>query len=123
MGALSPLHLVIILVIALLVIGPGKLPEVGSALGKSIGEFRRAVSDVQESVKLDGPVAPAVPAPAQPASVTPAVAMPAPALAAPIVPALAPNTVAVAATRNELGTPVAPDLAATAADAATEARV
>jgi sec-independent protein translocase protein TatA len=33
-------ELIVILVIALLVIGPGKLPDVGSALGKSIREFR-----------------------------------------------------------------------------------
>jgi TatA/E family protein of Tat protein translocase len=49
----GPLELVIILVIALLVLGPGKLPEVGSALGKSIREFRKASSDVQEAVKLN----------------------------------------------------------------------
>jgi sec-independent protein translocase protein TatA len=49
----GPLELVIILVIALLILGPGKLPEVGSALGKSIREFRKASSDVQEAVKVD----------------------------------------------------------------------
>ena len=49
----GPLELVIILVIALLVLGPGKLPDVGAALGKSIKEFRKASSDVQEAVKLD----------------------------------------------------------------------
>ena len=43
----GPLELVIILVIALLILGPGKLPDVGSALGKSIREFRKASSDVQ----------------------------------------------------------------------------
>jgi sec-independent protein translocase protein TatA len=45
MGALSPLHLVIILVVALLVLGPGKLPETGAALGRAIRDFRRAVTD------------------------------------------------------------------------------
>ena len=65
MPNIGPVELVIILVIALLVIGPGKLPDVGSALGKSIREFRKAASDVQESVKLDAPIMPAgqVPAP------------------------------------------------------------
>jgi sec-independent protein translocase protein TatA len=43
MGSLSPVHLIIILVIALLVLGPGKLPETGAALGKAIREFRQAV--------------------------------------------------------------------------------
>ena len=67
MEGLSPLHLILVLVIALLVLGPGKLPEVGAALGKSIREFRRATSDIQESVRLDAlpaQVPAAVPAPA-----------------------------------------------------------
>lgn len=37
-------ELALILVIALIVFGPGKLPEVGKALGKGLGEFRRAMS-------------------------------------------------------------------------------
>ena len=49
----GPLELVIILVIALLILGPGKLPDVGSALGKSIREFRKASSDLGDSVKVD----------------------------------------------------------------------
>jgi len=44
MGALSPVHLIIVLVIALLVIGPGKLPETGAALGRAIRDFRQAVT-------------------------------------------------------------------------------
>src|SRR5450756_1391186 len=55
MEGLSPLHLIIVLVIAVLVLGPGKLPEVGAALGKTIREFRKATTDVQESVRLDAP--------------------------------------------------------------------
>lgn len=110
MPNIGPVELVIILVIALLVIGPGKLPDVGSALGKSIREFRKAATDVQESVKLDAPIAPAAPPPA------PTAAAPAPA-------APSPNTLAAAATPNELSAPAAPDPAATSADAATEARV
>jgi sec-independent protein translocase protein TatA len=65
----GPLELVIILVIALLILGPGKLPDVGSALGKSIREFRKASSDLGDSVKVDtSPLPPpqeAPPAPAQ----------------------------------------------------------
>ncbi len=49
----GPLELVIILVIALLILGPGKLPDVGAALGKSIKEFRKASADVQEAVKIN----------------------------------------------------------------------
>jgi TatA/E family protein of Tat protein translocase len=56
----GPLELVIILVIALLILGPGKLPDVGSALGKSIREFRKASSDLGDSMKVDtSPLPPA----------------------------------------------------------------
>jgi sec-independent protein translocase protein TatA len=125
MPNIGPVELVIILVIALLVIGPGKLPDVGSALGKSIREFRKAASDVQESVKLDAPIAPAVPAPIAPAVPAPTPAAPAPAapvVVAPTPAAPVPNMLAAAVTPNELSAPAAPDTAA-AADAATEAGV
>ena len=59
MEGLSPLHLVIVLVIAVLVLGPGKLPEVVEALGKTLREFRRATSDIAESARLDAAPAPA----------------------------------------------------------------
>lgn len=42
-GILQPTHLIIILVIVLVVFGPGKLPEIGGALGKSLNEFKRSV--------------------------------------------------------------------------------
>ena len=35
-------ELIVILVVALLVFGPGRLPEIGSALGRSIRDFRKA---------------------------------------------------------------------------------
>lgn len=43
-------ELVVILVIALIIFGPGKLPEVGKAIGKSINEFKRASRDLQKEV-------------------------------------------------------------------------
>ena len=46
-------ELIIILIIALIVVGPGKLPDVGSALGKSIREFRKAATDVKEATSLE----------------------------------------------------------------------
>jgi sec-independent protein translocase protein TatA len=92
MPNIGPVELIIILVIALLILGPGRLPDVGSALGKSIREFRKAATDVQDSVKLDA--APAAP--------------PAPAAPAPPAPAAAPNTLAEAAPPNTLTTPPAP---------------
>jgi sec-independent protein translocase protein TatA len=49
----GPLELVIILVIALLILGPGKLPDVGAALGKSIREFRKASSDISDATRID----------------------------------------------------------------------
>jgi TatA/E family protein of Tat protein translocase len=54
-------------VIALLVLGPGKLPDVGSALGKSIREFRKAASDVQDATSLETAPRPPTPSAAPPA--------------------------------------------------------
>ena len=45
---LTPAHLVIILVIVLIVVGPGKLPETGAAIGKALRGFKEAV-DTGES--------------------------------------------------------------------------
>jgi sec-independent protein translocase protein TatA len=71
----GPLELVIILVIALLILGPGKLPDVGAALGKSIREFRKASSDLGDSVKVDTSPLPPTPQDAPPAP-APAPAVP-----------------------------------------------
>ena len=60
----GPLELVIILVIALIILGPGKLPDVGASLGKSIREFRKASSDIQESVTVKVDTSPLPPTPA-----------------------------------------------------------
>ena len=65
MAGLSPAHLLIILVIALIVIGPGKLPEVGGAIGKSFREFQKAIGTVQDGVTGSTPQAPAPQAQAQ----------------------------------------------------------
>ena len=72
----GPLELIIVLVIALIVLGPGKIPDVGAALGKGIREFRRASSDLQDAARVD-------PTPAPPATTTPPAAPPA---AAPVSP-------------------------------------
>ena len=42
-GLLSPVHMVIIMVIVLILFGPGKLPELGKGLGKGIREFKDAL--------------------------------------------------------------------------------
>ncbi len=64
-------ELIVILVIALLVIGPGKLPDVGSALGKSIREFRKASSDVQDATRVDASPPPPASAPQPPPQAPP----------------------------------------------------
>jgi sec-independent protein translocase protein TatA len=46
-------ELIVILVIILILFGPGKLPEIGKALGKGIREFKDAQKDIKESIKKD----------------------------------------------------------------------
>ena len=65
---IGPGELIIVLIIALIVVGPGKLPDVGSALGKSIREFRKAATDVKETTSLEAPAAPPHTGPAAPAA-------------------------------------------------------
>jgi len=47
-GLFQPLHLLLILGIVLIVFGPGKLPELGEGLGKSIKSFKKAMKEGQE---------------------------------------------------------------------------
>ena len=77
---IGPGELILILIIALVVLGPGKLPDVAQSLGKSLREFRKAATDVSDAAKIDAPLPPpAVAAPAAPAAAPAApVAMPAP---------------------------------------------
>jgi len=49
MGNLGFQEMIIILVVALLVFGPKKLPEIGKSLGKGIAEFKKASSDLAKS--------------------------------------------------------------------------
>jgi sec-independent protein translocase protein TatA len=83
---LGPMELVIILVIALMIFGAGKLPEVGSALGKGIKEFKKATNDEaprELAASTAPPAAAPPPAPAAPvAANTPAAASAAPAASA-----------------------------------------
>jgi sec-independent protein translocase protein TatA len=60
----SPIQILIVLVIALIVFGPKRLPEMGRSIGRGIREFRGAIMD-------DGSGAPArTPEPARPAAAT-----------------------------------------------------
>jgi TatA/E family protein of Tat protein translocase len=58
-------ELVIICVVALLVFGPKRLPELARMLGKGMTEFRRASNDLRSSLELDHPATPR-PTPAPP---------------------------------------------------------
>ena len=72
--SIGPGELILILIIALVVLGPGKLPDVASSLGRSVREFRKAATDVTEAGKLDASTSTASnasssqPAPAAPAA-------------------------------------------------------
>ena len=50
-GSLGMPELVIIFVIALIVFGPRKLPELGKSLGKSLAEFKRASNELRNSLE------------------------------------------------------------------------
>ena len=67
-------ELIIILVIALLVIGPHKLPELAKSLGKGLAEFKKASEDFQRNIQEESRKAEEKPAapPEQVATATPA---------------------------------------------------
>lgn len=60
---ITPVHLIIVLVVALLILGPGKLPETGAALGKAVSEFRHGLSDTVAATPSDSSASTATPAP------------------------------------------------------------
>ena len=76
---IGPVELIIILVIALLILGPGKLPEVGASFGKTIREFRKAATDITDSTSLNPKTATEPSASAAAAAARPVDAAPAPA--------------------------------------------
>lgn len=65
---IGPTELIVILAIALLVVGPKKLPELGKTIGKSMREFRRAQDELKSSFDLSAMDEPAAKAPAAKAS-------------------------------------------------------
>ncbi|MCE2453293.1 MAG: twin-arginine translocase TatA/TatE family subunit, partial [Nitrospinae bacterium] len=46
-------ELIVIMVVALVVIGPKRLPELARTLGKALGDFKRATSDFQSSFSME----------------------------------------------------------------------
>ncbi len=53
MFGIGPMELVLILVVALLVLGPKRMPELARTIGKGLGEFRRASNELRESLAID----------------------------------------------------------------------
>ena len=51
MGSIGVPELILILVVALLIFGPRKLPEIGKSLGKALAEFQRARNDLVATVE------------------------------------------------------------------------
>jgi sec-independent protein translocase protein TatA len=92
---IGPGELILILIIALVVLGPGKLPDVAASLGKSVREFRKAATDVSEAGRIDTP----------PPSPTPAASASQPAPTAPATAEPVPNTISGGADPNTLSAP------------------
>jgi TatA/E family protein of Tat protein translocase len=120
---IGPLELIIILAIALLVVGPGRLPEMGNAIGRTIREFRNASSDMVDATKVETEPKPATP-PSAPATQPAPPAPPAAAAEAAVTAEPAPAP-AAAATTNTLSDEATPNTLAatpeTAADTASQA--
>jgi sec-independent protein translocase protein TatA len=75
---IHPFWIIAIIVVVLIVFGPGRLPELGGAVGKAMREFRKATSELTNEVTH-----PTQPAPAPPVATTPPAAAPAPTESAP----------------------------------------
>ncbi|MGH7359205.1 MAG: twin-arginine translocase TatA/TatE family subunit, partial [Candidatus Rokuibacteriota bacterium] len=53
MFGIQPQELLVILVVALIVVGPRKLPELGRSLGKGLRELRKAQDEVRKTVQVN----------------------------------------------------------------------
>jgi TatA/E family protein of Tat protein translocase len=100
-GPLGGPELVLILVLALIVFGPRRLPEIGKSMGRLLHEFRKASHDFQRTIedeveaeKYKAPPAEAPAAETAPAAEAAPAAEPEP--AAPVVPAAHPSPLAPA---------------------------
>jgi TatA/E family protein of Tat protein translocase len=71
MGPIGWPELIILLVVVLIVFGPGKLPDIGNAIGRGVREFRKASNDLEESIRGDTKK-PAASPPASPPASAPA---------------------------------------------------
>ncbi len=75
---IHPFWIIAIIVVVLIVFGPGRLPELGGAVGKAMREFRKATSELTNEVTHS-----TQPAPAPPVATTPPAPAPAPSESAP----------------------------------------
>jgi sec-independent protein translocase protein TatA len=62
-----PLWIVLALVIVLIIFGPGRLPELGGAVGKAMREFRKATTELTNEVTSAAQATPVAPPPPPPA--------------------------------------------------------
>ena len=53
MGPIGMPELIVIMVIALIIFGPRKLPELGKSLGRSLNEFKKASTDLQNTLEQE----------------------------------------------------------------------
>ena len=53
MFGLGTSEIILILVVALILLGPKRLPEIARTLGRGLAEFRRATSDIKESIESE----------------------------------------------------------------------
>ena len=58
-------YVVILLIVVLIIFGPGRLPELGGAVGKAMREFRKATTELTNEVTTAAQATPAAPPPAQ----------------------------------------------------------
>ena len=88
LGSIGMPELILIFIVALIVFGPKKLPEIGKSLGKGLAEFKRASDDFKQSIqkevdglkeeaKVEIPSLSTPAVPAEPSSPAPAPADPA----------------------------------------------
>jgi len=65
-GLFQPTHLILILLVALLLFGPSKLPQIGAGLGKSIRDFKKAMAGLSDDLPAAAPAKRLPAAPATP---------------------------------------------------------
>ena len=68
MFGIGPTELIVILVVALLILGPKRLPEIARSLGKGLAEFKRASNELRSEIDISAAVPPSPPPPVQPPS-------------------------------------------------------